>query len=86
MYHVFQIGMTAENIRLKENSCAIAANRTHIYVDRHSPMSKQQLSTELQPREEPVAAEIIKLHNIAVFFGNQALMIASKTQTASCLR
>jgi DUF3102 family protein len=41
-------------------------------------MSKQQLSTELQQREDPDAAEIIKLHNIAVFFGNQTLMIAVK--------
>jgi hypothetical protein len=41
-------------------------------------MSKQQLSTELQSREGPAAAEIIKLHNIAVFFGNQTLMIAVK--------
>jgi hypothetical protein len=41
-------------------------------------MSKQQLSTELQPREDPVAAEITKLHNIAVFFGNQTLMLAVK--------
>jgi len=41
-------------------------------------MSEQQLSTELQPREAPGAAGIIKLHNIAVFFGNQTLMIAVK--------
>ena len=41
-------------------------------------MSKQQHSTELQPREEPDAAKIIKLHNIAVFFGHQTLMIALK--------
>ena len=41
-------------------------------------MSKQPLSTELQPREDPDAAEIIKLHNVAVFFGNQTLMIAVK--------
>jgi len=41
-------------------------------------MSKQQLSTGLQPREEPAAAKIIKLHNIAVFLGNQTLMIAVK--------
>ena len=41
-------------------------------------MSEQQLSTELQPREEPIAAKIIKLHNIAVFLGNQTLMIAVK--------
>ena len=40
-------------------------------------MSKQQLSTELQPLEDPVAAEIIKLHDIAVFFANQTLMIRS---------
>jgi hypothetical protein len=33
-------------------------------------MSKQQLSTELQQREDPDVAGIIKLHNIAVFFGN----------------
>jgi DNA-binding cell septation regulator SpoVG len=38
-------------------------------------MSKQQ---ELQSREDPDAAEIIKLHNIAVLFGNQKLMIAVK--------
>jgi hypothetical protein len=79
MYHLFRIGMTAESIRLKENkSCEIAANRTHIAVVPLSPMSKQQLSTGLQPREEPAAAKIIKLHNIAVFFGNQTLMIAVK--------
>jgi len=77
MYHLFRIGMTAESIRLKENSCEIAANRTYIRYP-SLPMSKQQLSTELQPREEPDAAEIIKLHNIAVFFGNQTLMIAVK--------
>jgi hypothetical protein len=41
-------------------------------------MSKQQLSTELQPREDPDAAEIIKLHDVAVFFGTQTLMIAVK--------
>jgi hypothetical protein len=41
-------------------------------------MSKQQLSTELQPREDPDAAEFIKLHYVAVFFGNQTLMIAVK--------
>jgi hypothetical protein len=41
-------------------------------------MSEQQLSTELQPRESPDAAGIIKLHNIAVFFGDQTLMIAVK--------
>jgi hypothetical protein len=41
-------------------------------------MSKQQLSTGLQPREDPDAAEIIKLHNVAVFFGNQTLLIAVK--------
>jgi hypothetical protein len=41
-------------------------------------MSEQQLSTELQPRENPDAAGIIKLHNIAVFFGDQTLMIAVK--------
>jgi len=41
-------------------------------------MNEQQLSTELQRRAEPDAAEIIKLHNIAVFLGNQTLMIAVK--------
>ena len=41
-------------------------------------MSKQQLSTELPPREDPDAAEFIKLHYVAVFFGNQTLMIAVK--------
>jgi hypothetical protein len=41
-------------------------------------MSKQRLSTELQPREAPDAAEIIKLHNIALFFGNQTPMNAVK--------
>ena len=41
-------------------------------------MTKQQLSTELQPPEDPDAVEIIKLHNIAVFFGDQTLMIAVK--------
>ena len=79
MYHLFRIGMTAESIRLQDNSCEIAANRTHIFVIPSLPMSKQQLSTELQPREDPDAAEIIKLHNIAVFFGNQTLMSRQAT-------
>jgi hypothetical protein len=41
-------------------------------------MSKQQVSTELQPGEDPDAAEMIKLHDVALFFGNQTLMIAVK--------
>jgi hypothetical protein len=41
-------------------------------------MSKQRLSTELQLREEHDAAELVKLHNIAVSFGDQTLMIAVK--------
>ncbi|HYY31077.1 MAG TPA: DUF3102 domain-containing protein [Chthoniobacterales bacterium] len=41
-------------------------------------MSKEQLSVELQPRADPDAAEAIKLHNIAVFFGNRTLTIAVK--------
>jgi hypothetical protein len=84
MYHVFRIGMTAVSIRLKEkeNSCEIATNRTTYIRYPSLPMSKQQLSTELstelQPQKDPDAAEIIKLHNVAVFFGNQTLMIAVK--------
>ena len=41
-------------------------------------MSKQRLSTELHPRQDSDAAGIIKLHDVAVFFGNQTLMIAVK--------
>lgn len=68
MYHLFRIGMTAESIRLKKNSCEISANRTHIRYP-SLPMSKQHLSTELRPVEAPHAVEIIKLHDVAVFFG-----------------
>jgi len=63
--------------RLKENSCEIAA-LGQMYALSLSPMSKQRLSTELQAREDPDAAEIIKLQNIALFFGDQTLMNAVK--------
>jgi hypothetical protein len=84
MYHLFRIGMTAESIRLKENACKIAANRTHVSVIPPSPMSKQQLSTKLQPQEDHDAAEIIKLQNIAVFFGNQRKTQAHLTTILIC--